>query len=122
MRTRLAMLVLVAALGGCATTDSSQPVTAPPPSVVPTSDSAAPSFAPGTPSASLTSVRGTVSDGVEPGCVLLTAADKPTYLLLGGDKAALTAGRTVTVWGTPQPGMMSTCMQGTPFQVSRVEN
>ena len=73
------------------------------------------------PSASLTSIRGTIADGVEPGCVLLSAGDK-TYLLLGGDKTALATGRTVTVWGTPQPGMMSTCMQGTPFQVSRVEN
>ncbi|WP_433051306.1 hypothetical protein [Dactylosporangium sp. CS-033363] len=124
---RLVALIVVgglafAGLAGCG--ETSEPVTAPPPSVVPTTGSA-PSAAPSLSLGSeqpLVSVRGTVKDGVEPGCVLLSATDSKTYLLLGGDRAALKSGSTVTVYGKPEPDMMSTCQQGTPFRVSRVEN
>ncbi|WP_433080126.1 hypothetical protein ACQP1P_42145 [Dactylosporangium sp. CA-052675] len=110
-------------LAGCGST--SEPVTAPPPSIVPpapSSDvpSARPSLTLGS-AQPLVSVRGTVKDGVEPGCVLLTT-DKETYLLLGGDRESMKSGKTLTVYGTPEPTMMTTCQQGTPFRVSRVEN
>jgi len=113
-----------AGLAGCAST--AEPVTAPPPSIAPSAapPSAAPSAPPSLSLGSarpLISVRGTVKDGVEPGCVLLTS-DTQTYLLVGGDRAALRSGATVTVFGTPEPELMSTCMQGTPFRVSRVES
>jgi hypothetical protein len=114
----------LAGLAACG--ETSEPVTAPPPSVVPTTASApSPSLSPSLSLGSeqpLVSVRGTVKDGVEPGCVLLSATDSKTYLLLGGDRAALKSGATVTVYGKPEPEMMSTCQQGTPFRVSRVEN
>ncbi|MEU7872682.1 hypothetical protein [Dactylosporangium sp. NPDC049140] len=113
----------VAGLAGCAST--AEPVTAPPPSIVPPAPSAVvpsahPSLTLGS-SQPLISVRGTVKDGIEPGCMLLTT-DKQTYLLVGGDRAALKSGATLTVYGTPEPELMSTCQQGTPFRVSRVEN
>jgi hypothetical protein len=114
----------LAGLAGCGS--ASEPVTGPPPVIA---SSAAPSDPPSRPAPSLTagsmqpviSVRGTVKDGVEPGCVLLSTGTQ-TYLLLGGDRAALKSGATLTVYGRPQPELMSTCQQGTPFQVTRVEN
>ncbi|MEV6930307.1 hypothetical protein AB0M46_38300 [Dactylosporangium sp. NPDC051485] len=120
MRLRIATLVVLAALGGCASQDASSPALAPP-SVAPSSPGAS-SAAPlaGPPSGSVMSVRGTLKDGVEPGCVLL-ATDAKTYLLIGGDRAAMKSGQQVTVYGTPQPDLMTTCQQGTPFKVTKIE-
>ncbi|MGK5738369.1 hypothetical protein [Micromonospora sp. URMC 103] len=59
-----------------------------------------------------TTLTGTVVPGVEPKCLLLDG-----YLLIGGPRDVLTAGATVTVSGRPEPGMMTTCQQGTPFVV-----
>ncbi|MFI5916595.1 hypothetical protein [Dactylosporangium sp. NPDC051541] len=114
--------LLVGGLAGCGSTSS--PVTGPPPVVASSgapSLSPAPSSSPGAGSAEV-SLRGVVKDGVEPGCVLLATAEQETYLLVGGDKTALRTGTTVTVYGRPEPGLMSTCQQGTPFRVTRVEN
>ncbi|GAA0383684.1 MULTISPECIES: hypothetical protein [Micromonospora] len=58
-------------------------------------------------------LTGRVESGVEPGCLLLDG-----YLLLGGPREVLTAGASVTVTGRPAPGLMTTCQQGTPFQVA----
>lgn len=66
-------------------------------------------------------ITGDVVDGVEPGCVLLKTPDT-LYLLIGGDRAALQSGRRLTVVGTPQPGLMTTCQQGTPFQVASIKS
>jgi hypothetical protein len=116
----------VAGLAGCGST--AEPVTGPLPSIAPSvPPSAGPSIPPSvSPSGLLASgvlvtLHGTVKDGVEPGCTLLTTASD-TYLLLGGDKAALKTGATVTVYGTPAPDLMTTCQQGTPFRVTRVES
>ena len=59
-----------------------------------------------------TTLTGTVSSGVEPGCLLLDG-----YLLLGGPRDVLKPGARVTVTGQAEPGMMTTCQQGTPFVV-----
>jgi hypothetical protein len=63
-------------------------------------------------------VRGTVSDGVEQGCRLLTS-NGVVYLLIwrGGN---LDSGREIEVQGTVQPHLMTTCQQGTPLVVERV--
>jgi hypothetical protein len=124
MRLRIVTLTVIAglglgALGGCGTKDSSSPVTAPPPSIAPTTAPAAPSFGLA-PSGAETAIRGTIREGVEPGCVLL-ATDAKTYLLIGGDKALLQSGSQVTVYGVEQSDLMTTCQQGTPFKVTRVE-
>ncbi|MGW0216228.1 hypothetical protein ACWDXH_17745 [Micromonospora chokoriensis] len=65
------------------------------------------------PGVGATTLSGTVQGGVEPGCVLLDG-----YLLLGGPRDVLTPGARVEVTGRVEPGMMTTCQQGTPFVVS----
>ncbi|WP_432831089.1 hypothetical protein [Dactylosporangium sp. CA-092794] len=131
MRLRFVVLVGFAGLllVACASPDSSEPVSAPPPSIAtpPGSGgpslpaSGGPSLRPGDSSVVEVSVTGTVQDGVEPGCVLL-ATDSKTYLLVGPKRAELPkAGTRATVYGHPEPDLLSTCQQGTPFRVNRVE-
>ena len=60
-------------------------------------------------------VSGTVELGVEPSCRLLG-----DYLLLGGPRADLRPGRSVTVTGHLAMGLVTTCQQGTPLVVDRV--
>lgn len=96
---------------------SSTPPTGGPSSARPTFG--APSTATGkaTPPAAETTLTGTVEAGVEGGCLVL-ASGGTTYLLLGGDRSVLKPGVSVTVRGRPTPGVVTTCMQGVPFQVS----
>jgi hypothetical protein len=65
-------------------------------------------------------VTGGVEAGVELGCLLLRASAR-TYLLIGGDRSKLRVGGTVTVRGTVEPGLMSTCQQGTPLRILDIE-
>jgi hypothetical protein len=65
-------------------------------------------------------VRGTVAEGVELGCMMLNADDGQVYLLLGGDRTVIGRGGHLEVVGRPQPGLMTTCQQGIPFQVGQV--
>jgi hypothetical protein len=62
-------------------------------------------------------VTGTVTTGVEAGCLLLDT-DTAQYLLIGGDRTVLHPGRKVVVQGVPDRDTMSTCQQGIPFKVS----
>ncbi|MFI2709527.1 hypothetical protein ACH495_05270 [Micromonospora sp. NPDC018662] len=59
-----------------------------------------------------TTLSGTIRAGVEPNCLLLD-----DHLLVGGPRDLLKAGAKVEVTGRPEPGMMTTCQQGTPFVV-----
>ncbi|MFG3419530.1 hypothetical protein [Micromonospora sp. NPDC048063] len=104
------------------------PVTTPPspdpttPGAPPTSDDASgpvlppPTKRPGRPTSSPpaggTTLTGTVTPGVEPNCLLLG-----NYLLIGGPRDVLKPGAKVTVTGRVQPDLLTTCQQGTPFQV-----
>lgn len=63
-------------------------------------------------------VTGIVEDGVERGCVILRSGTT-LYQLLGQDPA-ICAGAKVTVRGRPDPGLMTTCQQGTPLHVIEV--
>ena len=63
-------------------------------------------------SGATTTLTGVPSEGVEAGCLLLDG-----YLLLGGPRDVLGSGRTVSVTGRIEPGLMTTCQQGTPFLV-----
>jgi len=63
-------------------------------------------------------VRGTVTDGVESGCTVLTSKGV-VYLLLWGDKTPSTA-TEIEVEGTLHPDLMTTCQQGTPLVVTRI--
>lgn len=128
----VAGLVLAGPLAGCGpqeqgaapgtgTTSSASPSGTAPSSPSPSAAPAAPSVPPskGKPdSPGILSVTGTVEAGVEAGCLLLRPkGDGPVYLLIGGDRTVLTAGSEVTVRGYAKPGLMSTCQQGTPFEV-----
>jgi len=62
-------------------------------------------------------IDGVIEAGVEPGCKVLTAGGTK-YLVLGGDDVPL--GVPVRVEGTLQPGVLSTCQQGTPLRVTSV--
>ncbi len=64
-------------------------------------------------------VRGTVRQGVEPGCLLLDAQDKRAYLLLDADPLARPGAR-VEVVGQPADQIVSICGEGTPLSVVSV--
>ncbi|HUQ60003.1 hypothetical protein [Lentzea sp.] len=102
---------------GPASSDTSAPsVPAPvPPSSAPLLTTPSRAGEPG-----VTTVRGTVSAGVESGCLILTT-DGEQYLLLGADPAIAVAGAVVEVSGRADPGAMTTCQQGTPFHVTRTQ-
>ncbi len=58
-------------------------------------------------------LTGTVTAGVEHGCLLLGE-----FLLVGGDRTMIQAGAYVTVTGRVVPDLITTCQQGTPFVVA----
>ncbi|WP_040922057.1 hypothetical protein [Saccharomonospora xinjiangensis] len=60
-------------------------------------------------------LRGTISRGVEPNCLVLTTGGREYLLLEGGPEVR--PGAEVVVHGTLRPGMATTCMQGTPLVV-----
>ena len=118
MIRRISLPLLVAlTLAGCANSDSADPAGAPGPAPAPASS--APSLESSPPPAKGTGTKtltGTITAGVEPNCLLLD-----DHLLIIQDaklKAAAREGATVTVTGRIEPGMMTTCQQGTPFVVT----
>jgi hypothetical protein len=74
----------------------------------------------GTKSSGQVTIRGQVEEGVEAGCVLLKTDDGKAYLLVGGDRALISGGGRLEVVGEPKPDLMTTCQQGTPFEVAQV--
>lgn len=114
--TLLATAAMALSVAGCAngTSGSVDQAGAPAPA-----SSAAPSpSAPVSSSGGTRTISGTVTAGVEPGCLLVD-----DHLLIFEDeklKAAAQEGATVTVTGRTEPGMMTTCMQGTPFVVTAI--
>ena len=65
-------------------------------------------------------VRGTVSDGVESGCMLLTS--KGVVYQIHWPEGTPFTGTEIEVEGTIQPDRMTTCQQGTPLVVKRILN
>ena len=88
----------------------------------------APTVVPTVPSAGTgaeVTLRGTVREGVEASCVVLEDNNGTVLANLLGDDApdltaALTAGAKVQVTGSYLEGVMTTCQQGPPFQVTAV--
>jgi hypothetical protein len=62
-------------------------------------------------------LTGDLVGGVEPNCVLMRSGGKE-YLLLGGDRSVIKPDKRITVRGRVANGIMTTCQQGIPFQVS----
>jgi hypothetical protein len=117
-------LLVVLALAGCANGQTGEsagsPATAPTSaaSPAPTSPAATAEESATTkpPAAGPKTLTGTITAGVEPGCLLLD-----DHLLIINDaelRSAARTGATVTVTGRVEPGMMTTCQQGTPFVVT----
>ncbi|WP_328466402.1 hypothetical protein OHA21_46175 [Actinoplanes sp. NBC_00393] len=108
--------LILAFAAGCAnnnTIDAGAPAPAPSPSL---------NVVEPVPSGGGTTITGTVTEGVEPGCLLLKTTDGE-HLLIFKDatvKSSVKAGSEITVVGKPEAGMMTTCMQGEPFVVSSV--
>jgi len=139
MRRALLSLPAVAAvllLSGCGDPTPADPGTGPgggasstavptsPSTAVPTSPStprpippAVDPTKPGVPTASgrPITVDGVVEAGVEPGCRVLAAAGTQ-YQVLGEN---IPVGVPVRVTGVPQPGVLTTCQQGTPMRVTK---
>lgn len=76
----------------------------------------APPASPGPAEPAEITLTGDVMAGVEPGCIVLKASNQ-TFLLVGGDRARLDRGGKITVRGRTDPGLMTTCQQGTPLRV-----
>jgi hypothetical protein len=87
-----------------------------------TTPTAAPTTAPTGPTRTggPVTVVGTVAEGVEPGCLLLEAGSG-SFLLVGGDRAELRPGRRVAVTGRVDRSLLSTCQQGEPLVVAKIE-
>jgi hypothetical protein len=109
----LAGLVLAGLLSACAGSDGDDAGTGQGATTAPTTSPATTGSAP--PAGEIT-VTGTVSEGVEPGCLLLDG-----YLLVGGDRDQLRTGARVAVTGRVDRGLLSTCQQGVPLVVASVE-
>ena len=100
---------------------SRPPASVPPPASPPASSPApAPSALPEDlvvpPAGRDTVLTGTVEAGVEPGCLLLQASGVLHQLV--GAVQGLAPGQRATVRGRPDPGLLTTCQQGTPFVVA----
>lgn len=64
-------------------------------------------------------LRGTVMEGVEAGCLVLTSGGV-VYELHGGPARGLRSGQQVEVEGRVEKDMLSFCQQGTFFTVTAV--
>jgi hypothetical protein len=95
-----------------ATTPPATPTPSPPVPLDDAPPSAGPSDGP------VLTLTGTVEQGVEAGCLVLTA-DGVTYLLLGA-RALVRAGDRVTVEGVLATDVATTCQQGTPLRIREV--
>ncbi|MEV4642996.1 hypothetical protein AB0J80_37220 [Actinoplanes sp. NPDC049548] len=119
--TLLATAMVALSVAGCANGTSSEVGAAAPSAPAASASSAVPTEEPSaqqpTAGGSRT-ITGTVTAGVEANCLLVD-----DHLLIFDDeklKATAKAGAEVTVTGRTEPGMMTTCMQGTPFIVTAI--
>ena len=125
-RSILVLLVPLLIVGACGSDDGDDPSTTPDPTVATTPTDASPEPADptltGKPAGSTQTLTGTVSAGVENGCLMLTATQgQQGSWQLVGTTTGITPGARVTVRGRPAPDLATRCQQGTPFVVEAVE-
>jgi hypothetical protein len=134
MLTRaVSAVLLLLMVAGCANNAGDQAGGAPAPAPAQSSDvvdlPVSPSAEAGKPSAAAPgatgaqTITGTVTAGVEPNCLVLTAGDT-SYQLVFDDPAMRSdapVGKKVSLVGRAEPSMMSTCQQGVPFIVTSVQ-
>ena len=70
------------------------------------------------PGRDLQTITGEVFEGVEMNCQLIRTGSTDYLLIWQGGQ--FRTGDTVTVRGYPDPDLVTTCMQGTPFVVTEV--
>ena len=69
-----------------------------------------------------TKLTGTINEGVESGCLVLTDPSGAVLAnLIGVDKSTAPIGSVVDVTGKFQADLMTTCQQGVPFEVAVIE-
>jgi hypothetical protein len=104
--------------GGPAAASTTGPA-APPATTSPPTSTAPKGTPPATTSAggSNVIVRGTVRQGVEPGCLLLDAQDKRAYLLMDADPSTVRPGATVEIVGQKVDQIVSYCGEGVVLSV-----
>ena len=103
--------------GRSGSSSSTQPAPQPSTTEDPLSDPT-PTF-PGKRARHTTTVTGVVAAGVEAGCLLLETGSE-TLLLVGVRPEDAPPGSRIRVTGSRNPGLMTTCQQGVPFQVEQV--
>ncbi len=103
--------------GRAGSASSTQPSTQPSTTEDPLSDPTPTS--PGKPARHTTTVTGVVAAGVEAGCLLLETGSE-TLLLVGARPEDALPGSRIRVTGSKNPGLMTTCQQGIPFQVEQI--
>ena len=64
-------------------------------------------------------VVGVVEEGVEHGCRILRSGEA-MWQLVGSTDPLIQIGARISVTGRPNPGLVTTCQQGTPLQVISV--
>ena len=128
MKKRHVLLLSTLLVAGCGVGNPPPLTPYPPPSTSATPPSASeshvslsplPPKSPGNAQGEIT-VVGVVEDGVERGCKILRAGDQ-MYQLVGSADPLITAGARLSVRGRPNPNLVTTCQQGTPFQVVQVQ-
>ncbi|GAA1606997.1 hypothetical protein [Actinoplanes couchii] len=114
--------LFLALTAGCANNAPVETGGAPEPAVSASSAAIEPSTAPASPEPGSVTLTGTVSAGVEPNCLLLKDGTGDHLLIVKDETllASIKEGAKVTVVGKSQSGVMTTCMQGQPFEVSSV--
>lgn len=114
------MTLLLAACASSGPPQQSAPSSAPVTSA-PVASSATTESGSAAPGGSVTTLQGTVTQGVESGCVVLVDASGAVLAnLQGWDLQAHPFDSQVEVTGAFEPDMMTTCQQGTPFEASTV--
>lgn len=118
---RATLLVAVCGLiliAGCAD-DSAAPGGASGTATRPATPDVSSSPAPLPSAGDVVTLRGTVTEGVEAGCLVLTSGGV-VYTLTGPSVRELRPGQEVEVDGRVDEGMLSTCQQGKIFTVTAV--
>lgn len=69
--------------------------------------------------AGMQTISGTIEEGVEHGCLIMTTDDGTVYGLYGGEDDVMQVGNDVTLEGEVDETVMSFCQQGTPFVVTQ---
>lgn len=68
----------------------------------------------------LITVVGTVSEGVEAGCLILNATNGQSYQLLAVNPTTLPKTKLIRVTGSLRPDILTTCQQGVPLLATKV--